>query len=80
MRNMELEKLGYTPQQAADTLGISLSTVRRDVRLDRIKVTRYGRRILISRAEILRIARDGLFIGSEPDKQNKEREEVGATA
>jgi excisionase family DNA binding protein len=69
---MDLEKLGYTLRQAADTLGVSLSTVTRDVSLDRIKVTRYGRRVLIPRAEILRIARDGLSIGSEPDKQNKE--------
>jgi excisionase family DNA binding protein len=57
---MKLDKLNYSKKEAAEIVGISVHTVTRDVRLGRIHAKRYGRRVLISRDEIVRIASDGM--------------------
>jgi excisionase family DNA binding protein len=49
-------------EQAAKQLGISVSTLRRDVRLQRIRAVRYGRRVLIPASELDRISQEGLPI------------------
>ncbi len=53
---MRLDKLNYSKKEGADILGISVHTVTRDIRLGRINARRYGKRVLIPRDEILRIA------------------------
>ena len=57
---MELGKLFYSKQESAELLNISPHTVSRDVRLGKIAAKRYGRRVLIPREEILRIAKEGM--------------------
>lgn len=52
-------RLQYSIEEGATLLGISKHTVIRDIRFGRIKTTRYGKRRLIPRDELLRIARDG---------------------
>jgi excisionase family DNA binding protein len=54
------EKLLYSREQAAEILYLSVHTVTRDVRLGRIRARKYGRRVLIPREEILRIAAEGM--------------------
>jgi excisionase family DNA binding protein len=55
-------------REAAEQLRISPSTIRRDARLGRIRVIRYGRRVLIPASELARIAREGL-ITHEPEME-----------
>lgn len=57
---MKLEKLLYSKEETAEIIGLSKHTVSRDVLLGRIAAKRYGRRVLIPRDEILRIASEGL--------------------
>jgi excisionase family DNA binding protein len=57
---MTLEKLLYSKFEAAEICGISPHTVTRDIRLGRIAAKRYGRRVLIPRDELLRIAAEGM--------------------
>jgi excisionase family DNA binding protein len=57
---MTLEKLLYSKAEAAAIIGLSQHTITRDVGLGRISVRRYGRRVLIPREELLRIAKDGM--------------------
>jgi hypothetical protein len=56
----QLEKLLYPVDEGADLLGVSKHVLIRDIGVGRIEVRRYGRRILIPAAEILRIAEEGL--------------------
>ncbi len=58
--NLNLDKLLYGKREAASLLNLSEHTVARDVRLGRINVRHYGRRVLIPREEILRIANEGM--------------------
>ncbi|MGE5647502.1 MAG: helix-turn-helix domain-containing protein [Acidobacteriota bacterium] len=53
-------RLLYSIEDAAETLALSPHTIRRDIRLGRISVKHYGRRILIPRAELERIAAEGM--------------------
>jgi excisionase family DNA binding protein len=46
-------------------LSVSVHTVARDVRLGRINALRYGRRVLIPREEILRIASEGMLLAEQ---------------
>jgi excisionase family DNA binding protein len=57
---MKLEKLLYSKGEAAEIIGLSIHTITRDVRLGRIGVRHYGRRVLIPRDELVRIAADGM--------------------
>lgn len=57
---MKLDKLLYSPRDAAEILGMGKNTITRDVHLGRIACRRYGRRLLIPATEILRIAQEGL--------------------
>lgn len=57
---MKLDKLLYSKEEAAEIIGLSKHTITRDVRLGRIQARHYGRRVLIPREEILRIATEGL--------------------
>jgi hypothetical protein len=50
------EQLQYTLAETAAILGISVGMLKRDVRLGKISVKHWGRRILVSRDELLRIA------------------------
>lgn len=61
---MVLDKLLYSKSEAAEIIGLSVHTVTRDVRLGRITARHYGRRVLIPREEIVRIAAEGM--GSQP--------------
>ncbi len=57
---MQLDKLNYSKQETAFLLGLSVHTVTRDVKLQRIKARYYGRRVLIPAEEVLRLAREGM--------------------
>ncbi len=57
---MKLEKLLYSKEEAAEIIGLSKHTIGRDVRNGRIQARHYGRRVLIPREEILRIASQGM--------------------
>lgn len=58
--SMDLYKLLYSRAEAAEMLSLSVHTVVRDIRLGRIRVKRYGRRVLVPREELLRIAEFGM--------------------
>ena len=45
----EHERLAYSVREAASLSGIGTSTLRRDISNGRIKVARYGRKVLIPR-------------------------------
>lgn len=53
-------KLLYSREEAAEILSLSVHTVARDVRMGRIHARKYGRRVLIPREEVLRIAAEGM--------------------
>jgi excisionase family DNA binding protein len=53
-------RLLYSREEAAEILSLSVHTVARDIRLGRISARHYGRRVLIPREEILRIASEGM--------------------
>ena len=55
-----LEKLLYSKTEAAAIVGVSVHTIARDVQLGRIAALKYGRRVLIPREEIIRIATEGM--------------------
>ena len=57
---MKLDKLLYSKEEAAEIVGLSKHTITRDVKLGRIQARHYGRRVLIPREEILRIAAEGM--------------------
>jgi excisionase family DNA binding protein len=57
---MNLEKLLYGKREAANLLNLSEHTVARDIRLGRIQSRHYGRRVLIPRDELMRIASEGM--------------------
>jgi len=46
-------------KRSAEELGIGYSTLRRDIRAGRVRVVRYGRRVLVPETELARIARRG---------------------
>lgn len=54
-----LPRLLYSKREAAQMLGISPNTVTRDIGLGTIAARHYGRRVLIPREEIERIALTG---------------------
>lgn len=64
-RIVQLEKLNYSNAEAAFLLGLSIHTITRDVRKGVIRARRYGRRILIPREEVLRIAAEGMQPAAE---------------
>jgi excisionase family DNA binding protein len=53
-------RLQYPIDEGAALLGVSKYTLIRDIRLGRIKIMRYGKRVLIPREELLRIAAEGM--------------------
>ena len=59
-QTMKLDKLLYSKEEVAEIIGLSKHTISRDVRLGRIQARHYGRRVLIPREEILRIATEGM--------------------
>lgn len=54
------ERLLYSREETAEILSLSVHTITRDVKRGRIEARRYGRRVLIPRSEILRIADQGM--------------------
>jgi|HubBroStandDraft_6_1064221.scaffolds.fasta_scaffold2184333_1 excisionase family DNA binding protein len=59
-QNLQNERLFYSQAEFADLFGLSVNTIIRDVRLKKIDSKKYGRRILIPRSEVVRIAAEGL--------------------
>jgi excisionase family DNA binding protein len=57
---VELSRLLYSREEAAELLSVSPHTLARDVQLGKIRVICYGRRCLIPREEIMRIAAEGM--------------------
>jgi len=53
---MRLTRLMYSIEETAELLSLSKHTLARDARLGKIAARRYGRRVLIPAAEILRLA------------------------
>ena len=53
-------RVQYPIEETAVLLGVSKHTIIRDVRLGKIKSSRYGKRVLIPRSEIERIAAEGM--------------------
>ena len=54
------KRLLYSHEDAAELLSLSVHTIARDCRLGCIQSRRYGRRILIPKSEIERIAVEGM--------------------
>lgn len=52
---MATERLAYTPQEAADALGLCLNTIYALLREKRIKSVRYGRKHLIPASELAKV-------------------------
>lgn len=63
---MGLDKINYSQQEAATLVGISVFTMIRDVKLGRVRAVRYGRRILIPREEVVRLATQGMSAITAP--------------
>jgi len=60
----------FSIAEAAKSLGVSHWTLRMHVRRGAISVVRFGRRVLVSRAEVARIAREGLpSLGVSPTEK-----------
>jgi excisionase family DNA binding protein len=53
-------RLQYPIEEGAVLLGVSKDTLIRDIRRGLVKTTRYGKRVLIPREELLRIAAQGM--------------------
>jgi len=53
-------RLQYPIEEGAELLGISKHTLIRDIRRGMVKTSRYGKRVLIPRDEILRLAAEGM--------------------
>lgn len=51
-----MEKMNYSKEEAALVIGLSKHTISRDIRLGKIQVRHYGRRVLIPREEVIRLA------------------------
>jgi excisionase family DNA binding protein len=51
-----LARLQYPVEESAVLLGVSRHTIRRDIRLGKIRINRYGTRVFIPAAELQRIA------------------------
>lgn len=65
MSTIALQRLQYPIEEGAALLGVSKHTLIRDIRLGRVKTSRYGKRVLIPRDEILRIAAEGMQPATE---------------
>ena len=63
------ERILYSRQQAAEELSLSVSTIDQLIASKVIKIRRQGRRVLIQRAELERVARADHF-NIWPPKQN----------
>ena len=61
---MEVQKLGYTVKESAAMSGVSSKTIERAAAAGALKVTRFGRRVIVPVAELERFVRDG-WDGSE---------------
>lgn len=59
-------RLQYPIEESASLLGVSKHTLIRDIRRGAIRTSRYGKRVLIPRDEILRIAADGMQSEAKP--------------
>ena len=60
LQNPGSERLFFSQEEFASLFGLSVHTVIRDVRLKAVECRRYGRRVLIPRSEVVRIANEGL--------------------
>jgi excisionase family DNA binding protein len=60
LQNPGTERLFFSQEEFASLFGLSVHTVIRDVRLKKIDSRKYGRRVLIPRSEVVRIAAEGL--------------------
>jgi excisionase family DNA binding protein len=70
MSTIALERLQYPIEEGAALLGVSKHTLIRDIRLGRVKTSRYGKRVLIPRDEILRIAAEGMRTAALENSQS----------
>lgn len=57
---MKLDKLLYSKEETAEIIGLSKHTISRDIARGLIQVRHYGRRVLVPRSEIERIAEHGM--------------------
>ena len=53
-------RLQYPIEECAALLGISKHTLMRDIRRGLVKTTRYGKRVLIPKDELFRLAAEGV--------------------
>ena len=54
------EQLAFSITEAANALSVSPWTIRKWVRDGRLKSTRLGRRVVVERAELLRVLAEGI--------------------
>jgi excisionase family DNA binding protein len=66
--SMAAEKLAYSPQEAAMTLGLCLNTVYKLIKNKRLKSVKLDRKILIARTEIERFLRPEGRVTGTTDK------------
>jgi excisionase family DNA binding protein len=61
-------RLLYPIEEGAALLGISKHTLIRDIRRGLVKTTRYGKRVLIPKVELFRLAAEGVQPEAKPER------------
>lgn len=52
-KEAELPRIGFSPDQVAVMTGVSLRAVRKEIATGRLKISRVGRRVVITRDRII---------------------------
>jgi|WetSurMetagenome_2_1015567.scaffolds.fasta_scaffold04641_8 excisionase family DNA binding protein len=63
MITRNIERLAFSPMEVAQSVGLSLGTIRKLIKEGKLKSTRYDRKILISRVNL------DLFLNQETVKK-----------
>ena len=63
MITRNIERLAFSPMEVAQSVGLSLGTIRKLIKEGKLKSTRYDRKILISRVNL------DLFLNQETEKK-----------
>ncbi len=70
MTTQEVERLAFSPSEAAAAVGLSVGTIRKLIKAGKLGYTRYERRFLISRENL------ASFLGQEKEKRRSSLERI----
>jgi excisionase family DNA binding protein len=70
MTTENIERLAFSPAEAARSVGLSVGTIRKLIKTGKLAYTRYDRRILISRANL------DAFLNQETQKRRSFLERI----